>query len=65
MGSADWGRSLPGLAARAKAVSLPASSAQFRQDLTFTSPETLRRENRHSNTTSGRKEGERKTWEVQ
>lgn len=66
MGHADWGHSLAGLAGqRAKAVSLPASPAQFRQDLKFTSPETLRRENRRSNTSSGGKEGERKTWEVQ
>lgn len=57
-GSAGWGHSLAGLAGqRAKAVSLPASPAQFRQDLKFTSPETLRRENRCSNTSSGGKEG--------
>lgn len=64
MSSADWGHSLVGLARQwAKVVSLPASPVQFRQDLKFTSQETLRKENRCSNTSSG-EYLERKTWEV-
>lgn len=46
------------------AVSLPASPAQFRQDLKFTSPETPGGENSRSNTSSGGTRGERKIWEV-
>jgi len=47
------------------AATLPASPARFRQVLKFTFAERLRRENSHSDTSSGGKQGERKAWEVQ
>jgi len=66
MGRADWGHSPAGLAGQwAKAASLPASPAEFRQDLKVTSRETLGRENSRSKTSSSGKKGKRKTWEVQ